>query len=158
MIRICQSTRKLIYLKTLYNVLIKFCYENLITITSLLLKQSIYHITLIKIIDEFKQKLKYTYQKNSHWKKILDLIKSINQVNFENNVSIIDVSIVNVSTFVVTSIIVIATIIFATLTNSLKRVERFDLRFKYKQSLIYFIVDDDRERLCVSISLKQKIF
>ena len=134
---------KIDILKALYNVFIEFCHENLITITSSLSKQSIYYITLIKIINEFKQKLKHAYQKNSHWKKILDLIKSTNQVNFENNVSIVDVLIIDVLTFVVTSIIVIATIIFATSTNLSKRVEtitivddndettsnRFDLRF-----------------------------
>ena len=53
--------QKIDVLKILYNILIEFYHENLIIVTLLLLKQLIYHIILIKIINEFKQKLKYAY-------------------------------------------------------------------------------------------------
>ena len=35
---------------------------------------------------------------------------------------------------------------------------RFDLRFKYRNDLIYFTAENDRERFCISASLKQKVF
>ena len=34
----------------------------------------------------------------------------------------------------------------------------FDLRFKYRNTLIYFIVENERERLYISTALKQKVF
>ena len=35
---------------------------------------------------------------------------------------------------------------------------RFDLRFKYKNDLIYFAIENEREWFCISTALKQKIF
>ena len=35
---------------------------------------------------------------------------------------------------------------------------RFNLRFKYRNNLIYFTIKNSRERFCISTSLKQKFF
>ena len=159
---------KIDVLETLYDIFIEFCFKNLVIVTSSLSKQSIYHITLIKIIDVFKQKLKRAYQKDTHWKKILDLIKSISQNNVENDMSILIFTSINDTIDIIDSIIVTLLINFTTsidlstkfesntiiISNDETTINKFDLRFKYKQNLIYFIVDDERERFCVSTLLK----
>ena len=150
---------KIDVLKTLYDVLIEFYHENLTIITSLLSKQSIYYIILIKMTNEFKQRLKQTYQNDSLWKKIFDLIRFLD-VSCTRTINDRE------------SIVITSSKTFTTSRNLSKRLKsiiivivndettsnKFDLRFKFRQNLIYFVVDDERERLYVSISLKQKIF
>ena len=51
-----------------------------------------------------------------------------------------------------------AIVVSTSSTNSEVISFRFDLRFKYRNDLIYFTAENDRERFCISISLKQKIF
>ena len=67
---------------------------------------------------------------------------------------------INVSTIVVDAII--ASIITSTKTTSKTINEivnfRFNLRFKYRNDLIYYVFENERERFCVSTFMKQKIF
>ena len=100
------------------------------------------------------------------------MIKSINQDNIENDMSISIFTSINDTIDIIDSIIVISLVNFTTsidlstkfesnttiINNDETTISKFDLRFKYKQNLIYFIVDDEHERFCVSTSLKQKIF
>ena len=49
-------------------------------------------------------------------------------------------------------------VVSASLTNNKTINFRFNLRFKYRNDLIYFIIKNNHERFCISTSLKQKIF
>ena len=43
--------------------------------------------------------------------------------------------------------------------NNKKNIQnKLNLQFVYRCDLIYYIVDDDKKRLCISKSLKQKVF
>ena len=50
------------------------------------------------------------------------------------------------------------TIDLTTNTFSTKKETRLKLRFRFRQNLIYFVVDNNYKRLCVSTFIKQKIF
>ena len=109
--------------------------------------------------NEFKQRFKQTYQNDSHWKKILDLIRfldvsCIRTINDRKSIVITSSKIFTTSTNLSKrskSIIIV-------IVNNETTSSKFDLRFKFWQNLIYFVIDDERERLCVLISLKQKMF
>ena len=139
-------------LETLYDSSIEFCDEDRVTIKSLMLNQSIYHIILMKMTDEFKNRFKRTYQNDFQWNKILFMIKFVDEFdiidtkmtsNFFSNQSeniIDDTSIINI-------------IVIEKNFNI-----RSELRFKYRQKFVYYMFDDERERLCVSTFMKQKMF
>ena len=164
-------TKKIGILKILYNLSISFCDENLITKKSVAL---IYHITLIEIANNFKNRLKKTYQKKSHWIKILVIIKLRNSesVNNDSSLKVTDSnSSPNAAESELSSKVIDSTLMTSTLkaisstlaTFSLELASkavnsRFELRFKYRNSLIYFIAENGRERLYISAALKQKIF
>ena len=60
--------------ETLYEVLIHLCKNDLIIVFSKSL--SIYHITFVKLTNEFKIRLQKVYNKNNHWFKILKMFTS----------------------------------------------------------------------------------
>ena len=101
-----------------------------------------YHVTLIKMSNDFKQRLKTVYTKNEQWRKILNVItfKQIvtNQVLVTNQAQ-------SAITDVATRIIVDA------------KFSR-DIRFKLRDDLIYYASNENKKRLCVSTAMKQKIF
>ena len=95
-----------------------------------------YHVTLIKMSNDFKQRLKVVYTKNEQWKKILNVITFKQIATNQTQSIIIDIAI---------EIIVDA------------KFSR-DIRFKLRDDLIYYTSNENKKRLCVSIAMKQKIF
>ena len=85
-------------------------------------------------------------------------------INFsKTTIVVLKTVVVALKTIVVVSkitIVILKTIVVASSVSSINEIinSRFDLRFKYRNDLIYFIAENDRERFCISISLKQKIF
>ena len=67
---------------------------------------------------------------------------------------------INVSTIVVDAIIVSVIVSIKTTSKTISEIVnfRFNLRFKYRNDLIYYVFENERERFCVSTSLKQKMF
>ena len=59
-------------LKNLYNNSINLEHEQITSFESML----IYHMTLIKMNNDFKKRLVEAYVKNSQWIKVFDLLKS----------------------------------------------------------------------------------
>ena len=131
----------------------------------------IYYITLIKIFDDFKFKLKKIYRINKRWVKILKLIK------FKAFLSIITISSIVKNFFTNTSSIAKQFVILqsidsqtleSTSMNSLTKsivfenswFNRENLRFRYRDDLIYYVNDlnNERERLCILKSFIDEIF
>ena len=81
-------------MNVLYNHIVKllkhklyfFILQNLLTV--------VYHVTLIKIFNEFKQRFKNVYVNNFYWIKILNVIISKNVVNRSSSIVISTSSIV----------------------------------------------------------------
>ena len=113
---------KLSILKSLYDHFIDLLDVDFVTYTSNL---SIYHIILIEMNDEFKQKLKQIYQIDEYWFVILIIIRS-------------KISKTKKST-------------------SLENTTR-DIRFNHRDKLLYFIVENEQKRFCISKIIKEKIF
>ena len=95
-----------------------------------------YHVTLIEMSNDFKQRLKTVYTKDEQWKKILNVITFKQIVTNQTQSAITNVA---------TEIIVDAK-------------SSRDIRFKLRENLIYYASDENKKRLCVSIAMKQKIF
>ena len=116
---------KIDVLKSLYDFSIELCQDDLIirSIDSLLKQFVCYHIILIKMTNELKKRLKTIYNENSHWNKILAMIKEAFKINDEKSTQ-----------------------------------NKSSLHFVYRHDLIYYIFDDEKKRLCVPKSLKQKMF
>ena len=143
------TTKKIDVLKTLYESSIDLCDDDLITKESAFLTC---HIILIEMTDDFKNKLKKIYANEFHWIKILIMIKSNN-----NDSSLASKTIVALKTTIV--VVSKTTIIVSSISSTSEVINfRSDLRFKYRNDLIYFTAENDRERFCISASLKQKIF
>ena len=131
-----KTENKIEILKSFYNTFIELCHENVIDVEvscaiskytfSISEQFFAYHIILIKMTNDFKQKLKQMYIENHYWNKILDMLKT--DETFETD---------------------------STFTNDTQHNNRDkndlkqNIRFKHRNDLIYYIVDDDRERLCV---------
>ena len=95
-----------------------------------------YHVTLIKMSNDFKQRLKIVYTKDEQWKKILNVI-TFRQIITNQAQSII--------TNFATEVIVDAK-------------SSRDIRFKLRENLIYYALNESKKRLCVSTAMKQEIF
>ena len=74
----------------------------------------IYHVTLIKMSNEFKQRLKIVYTSNKYWKKMFDILKSKTKTKITMNINIIDLK------------------------------QSRDIRFKLRDELICYIFDDKK--------------
>ena len=96
-----------------------------------------YHVILMKMSDDFKIRLKETYLKNKRWIRILELIKPKDTV--------VSFAVAEPPTEESTE----------KLFSSSE-----DLRFRYRDELIYYVseLDDDRERLCIPKQLVGEIF
>ena len=137
-------TNKIEILNVLYDYVVNLTNEKFRTIIIRDLSIVVYYIILIKIFDDFKSKLKNVYITNDYWKKVLKIIKSqVNNNNFESidkNVVVIDNEINVVDDINIVN-------------------EQFcDIRFKLRNELIYYVFDENKKRLYVSIILEQKIF
>ena len=95
-----------------------------------------YHVTLIKMSNDFKQRFKIVYTKDEQWKKILNVI-TFKQI------------ITNQAQSTITNL-AIEVIVDAKFSR--------DIRFKLRESLIYYASNENKKRLCVSIAMKQEIF
>lgn len=115
----------------IYGHLIKLCEGDIATKAWETLPEQIpaYHITLVEMADELKQRLKIAYVDDHYWNKVLDLVKEAPQIIPDgaseppNNV-----------------------------------LGRHGLRFVYRQGLIYYISGDGKERLCIPEAIEQDIF
>ena len=107
-----------------------------------------YHVTLIKMSNNFKQRFKVVYTKNKQWKKILNVItfrQIITNQTLITNRNLITDQIQSIIIDIVIEIIVDAK-------------SSRDIRFKLRENLIYYASNENKKRLCVSIAMKQKIF
>ena len=132
----------------------------------------IYYVTLIKMFDEFKSKLKKIYRINKRWIKIMKLIKLKTLSSIVTNQSIVEnffTSILSIAKqFFILSSIELQTL-ESTSTNSSFIVilivsqkswfELENLRFRYRDDLIYYINDlNEQKRFCIFKSLVDEIF
>ena len=111
----------------------------------------IYHIILIKMSNDFKQRLKKTYAENKHWSTILKMLKqraisvrsAIIEIQFTSNES--------ASKAIV--------IIMSNISNVETKLTSFrDLQFECRNELIYYLIDDDKQRLCILKIMQDEIF
>ena len=94
-----------------------------------------YHITLVEMSDDFKQRLKAAYAEDEQWKKVLDVIKP-RQSAAEP-----------ATTEPATSEAVI---------NDEESPR--GIRFKLRDGLIYYASGEGKERLCVPAAMEQEVF
>ena len=159
--------------ESLYGHILKF------TQTDLILKTFLYfhHVTLIEMSNDFKIRFKQTYQNDEHWFKIFAIVRFVVVITFAHEITSItneiivsheiiftSITITNEITFI-NAIVFIIEITFAfviTFANiSLKIYEFFDfrdVRFRYKNDLLYYISDFDSKRLCIFAVMKTEIF
>ena len=163
---------KIDVLESLYEHILKF------TQTNLILKTSLYfhHVTLMKMSNDFKTRFKQAYQNDEHWFKILVIVRfvvvtisttftneivsahetifahetiSAHEAAFaQKAISIIEITFASVITFVV-------------VVASLKTYELSDsreIRFRYRNDLLYYISNFDSKRLCIFAVMKIEIF
>ena len=121
----------------------------------------IYHVTFVKMSNDFKQRLQKTYAKNFQWKKIFFVITSI-VINI-SKVSQFEVNQMKVSQFEVNqSKNFEQSSSNRSKINQSKNNEQFSrsIKFRLREKLIYYVFEDNdnKNRLCISTSLKQKIF
>ena len=125
---------KIEILKFFYDVFIELCEEDVIIVVFLSSVLWIYNMTLMKLTNEFKKRLKQTYEIDEHWKKILQLIKrddTSTQIEAEKD-----------SDF-----------------DTKKSRNTFkELRFQCHNELLYYIAKQNRHRLCILNLLKKKDF
>ena len=107
-----------------------------------------YHVTFMKMSNDFKQRFKIVYATNKHWKKMLKIITSSFEINTFQSKS-------NTSQFVIEKINAsklknIA--IFKTSSSSSKIAKEFfrDIKFQFKKNLIYYTFKTKKKnRLCI---------
>ena len=95
-----------------------------------------YHVTLIEMSNDFKQRLKTVYTKDEQWKKILNVI-TLRQITTDQAQSAI-------TDFAAEAVV--------------DAESSRDIRFKLRESLIYYASNESKKRLCVSVAMKQEIF
>ena len=150
-----------------------------------------YHVTFVKMSNDFKRRLKQIYLNDEHWFKILIMIrfKIIIDTQSETSQSIVIILFTSIAFYiddidnqliiVITSTTLAISVIFIveiTIIESIATVfdqisqrnrnssEVFEfsdsrnIRFRYKNDLLYFTFDLDFERLCIFKILKIKIF
>ena len=162
-------------------------YEHILKLTqaNMILKTFLYfhHVTLVEMSDDFKIRLKQAYQDDKHWFKILAIVRfvamsvitsitsthevtsmheiisthetiSAHEITFANELIVsisqrnsnIEISRISVITFAVAS---------------LKTYELFnsrDVRFRYRNDLLYYTFDFDSKRLCILAIMKIEMF
>ena len=165
---IIETNDRIKILKTFYKTFIDVCHDDLfviITIFSLSKQTFVYYIILIKMTDDFKQKLKQVYIKNHYWSKIFIMFKTnqtfkinqtIIQMNDSFNSTIIQIN--DIINQMNENIIQKNEAVDINLENIFKNDFKTKIRFKHQNDLIYYIIENGRERLCVSNFMKQKIF
>ena len=163
------TTKKVDVLKAFYESFVKLCNKNKVTQRPEILT---YHIILIKITNDFKNRLQKAYQNKSHWVKILTIIKPKNEKSaiFSNDVSDFLSAIFNdvdnsppaAEKDSSNEQLFAASVTVDSATKSKADSEitssRSGLQFKYRNSLIYFTAKNDKKRLCIPTSLKKKVF
>ena len=120
------------------------------------------HIISIEMTDDFKHKLKQAYIENDYWSKILIMLKTnqalkINQTIIQMNDSFnstIDDTINQMNENITQK----DEAVDINLEDIIKDDFKTEIRFKHRNDLIYYIIEDGRERLCVSNFMKQKVF
>ena len=134
----------------------------------------IHHVTLIKMSQNFKFKFKNVYKQNKRWTKILNLFKSKsfstnnqNSITFiknfiknqkhknlsNNNLIIINNSVNSIDDFTIS-------INNFDIFNETFFVSAENLRFRYKNDLLYYVneFNDEKKRLCIFKKLVDEIF
>ena len=164
---------KIDVLESLYEHILKF------TQTDLILKIFLYfhHVTLVEMSDDFKARLKQTYQDDEHWFKILAIVRlaamsvatpatvshettSAHEATPATNEATTTTNEVT-STSAAVSTTETSRISVAIFATSLKTYEFFDLRevrFRYRNDLLYYISGLDSKRLCILAAMKTEIF
>ena len=139
------SSDKIEVLDALYDYIVDLKNHESRTVTIQNLSAIFYHVTLIEISNNFKQRFKDAYVVNKHWKKMLKVITSrqrpsaVSEVIGERQPSDAE----EISTPPSTKI-----------EKSLR-----GIRFRLKDELVYYISKTKKkDRLCISAFMKQKIF
>ena len=121
-----------------------------------------YHITLVEMSDDFKDRLKKAYREDTHWKKILDIIQPATAARANTATAPVKPSPAegppptseqpqppNASA--------------ESLSQPLPAVPRSEgqssgIRFKLRDGLIYYTSGDGRERLCIPEAMEGEVF
>ena len=93
------------------------------------LPEMVYHMTLVEMSDDFKDRLKKAYQEDEYWRKILDVIKPSSTSEQES-----------------------------TRNSSDTPAETPGVRFRLKGELVYYICGDGRDRLCIPETMEGEVF
>ena len=133
----------------------------------------------MKMFDDFKQRLKNVYVNNLYWIKVFSVITSKNVASRSSTVASENVA---NSTSTMTSKDVVSSTLSATnnratqtshslisqlfrddtikTTTSLINQSLRDIRFRLRDDFIYYVSDDNdsKNRLCISASIKKKVF
>ena len=171
---------KIEILKSLYDHSMTSQSKNLTVEISILY----HHVALVKMSNDFKLRLKQAYKNDEYWLKILKMIRSIAENNAENRQRTSSTKTGNKQSISTTKTdrststkevsqsastkkinqSVSAEKIDRSIeeTDQKKKTEDFsdsrELRFRYKNDLIYFTFEIDSKRLCISQSMKAEIF
>ena len=127
----------------------------------------IHHVTLIKMSQNFKLKFKNAYKQNKRWTRILNLLKSKSfSTNNRNLTTFIENLISNREhkssssndSFVINNFI--TSINDFDILNETLFASAENLRFRYRNGLLYYVneLDDERKRLCIFRKLADEIF
>ena len=155
-------------------------YEHILKLTqaNLVLKTSLYfhHVTLVEMSDDFKIRLKQAYQNDEHWFKIFVIIRfavvitsttSTNEVvSTHDAVSTHDIVFAHETTFAheaifiieITFAFVIASVVAIISLKTYELSDSREVRFRYKNDLLYYIFDFDSKRLCILAIMKIEVF
>ena len=160
-------------LNVLYDHFVKLADHELCTVTIQNLLVITYHVTLIEMFDDFKNRLKLAYEKNKYWKKMLKIItfknidhaensqsSSTEKVNLFSSVKKIDnqsstekISLLSSSTEKINQPSLFAKKIIS------ESVSLRNIRFRLKNDFIYYTFKiESKNRLCISTFMKHEVF
>ena len=106
-----------------------------------------YHVILIEMSNDFKQRFKIVYATNKHWKKMLKIITSSFETNtFQSKLNTSQFVIEKIDASKLKNIAIFKTFssknitIFKTSSSSSKIAKEFfrDIKFQFKKNLIYY--------------------
>ena len=158
--------------ESLYKHILKLTQANLILKTSLYF----YHVTLVEMSDDFKIRFKQAYQNDEHWFKILVIVRfnvvitsitSTNEVvSTHDTVSAHEATSAHeitsahetISTIEITFAFVVASVVAITSLKTYEFSDSREVRFRYKNDLLYYIFDFDSKRLCIFAIMKIEVF
>ena len=164
------TAEKVGVLEALYGSPIELCDGDVATET---LEILVHHITLVEMVDDFKDRLRKAYQDEPHWAKILAMVKPKSDAKDGDNPPPATGDNLPSLAMDVANLPPVAEDVGASPSTATSAAtgaaavpeaggdassSRPGLRFKYRNGLIYFTAGDGRDRLCIPALLEQEIF